>query len=38
MGLTPQFFLLPHVFHLIRERYQVVPDDYRHRRVHEILK
>ena len=27
--LTPRFFLLPHVFYLIGERYQVVPDDYR---------
>lgn len=38
MRLTPYFFLLPHVFHFIRERYQVFPDDYRHCRVHEILK
>ena len=27
--LTPRFFLLPHVFYLIRECYEVVPDDYR---------
>jgi len=38
MRLTPSLFLLPHVFHLIRERDQVVPDDYRHYRMDKILK
>ena len=27
--LAPRLFLLARVLHLIRERYQVVPDDYR---------
>ena len=37
-GLTPRFFLLPHVFHLIGERYQVVPDEYRERPQKTILE
>ena len=26
--LTPRFFSLPHILHLVRERYDVVPDSY----------
>ena len=36
--LTPCFFFLPYVFHLIRERYQVVPDNHRQCRLEEILE
>ena len=35
--LAPRFFFLPRVLHLIREHYQVVPDDYRKCRLNEIL-
>lgn len=37
-GPTPCLFLLPHVVHLIRERYQVVPNDERQRRLVVILE
>ena len=36
--LAPRLFLLARVLHLIRERYQVVPDDYRTCRLNERLK
>ena len=36
--LTPRFLSLPHIFHLIRERCQVVPEDYHRRCLRKILK
>ena len=36
--LAPRLFLLARVLHLIRERYQVVPDDYHKCRLNEILE
>ena len=38
MRLTPQFFLLPHILHLVGEHCQVVPDNYRHCRLFKVLK
>ena len=37
-GPTPGFVLFPHILHFIGECYQMVPDNHRHRREHEILQ
>ena len=38
MGHTPRSFLLPHVFHLVGERYHVIPNGDRECCLVEILE